>query len=217
MPRRGQGWQQRERIAQTAARIMFDQGVRDFQLAKQKAALQLGIARNSSNMPRNREIEEALREYQRLFHAPRQREALVAQRQAALAAMELLADFQPRLTGPVLRGSATPHSPVTLLLSADAPEQVAMRLMDTRVNYQESERQLRLEGRAQGFACYRFDLGEITVEAIVLGPESYRQSPPASPVDGRPAERAGPTQLARLLAAEAPAEPLPALGSGPRR
>ncbi len=216
MSRRGQGWQQRARIAQIAARIMFDQGVRDFQLAKQKAALQLGIARNSSNMPRNSEIEQALREYQRLFHAPAQRASLLAQRQAALVAMELLAAFHPRLTGPVLRGSATPHSPVTLLLSADAPEQVAMRLMDARVSYQESERQLRLDGRAQGFACYRFDLKEAAVEAIVLGPEAYRQSPPASPVDGRPAERASPIQLAQLLASEAPAEPLPALGSASR-
>jgi hypothetical protein len=36
-------WQQRERIVQTAARIMAEEGVKDYFSAKQKAADRLGV------------------------------------------------------------------------------------------------------------------------------------------------------------------------------
>ena len=62
--------QDRHRIllAQEAARIMADEGVRDFRLAKRKAAERLGLPVNGTLMPRNTEIEQALIDHQRLFN-----------------------------------------------------------------------------------------------------------------------------------------------------
>ena len=58
----------RLRIAQEAARLMSEHGIRDFHHAKRKAAERLGIA-DTQSLPRNAEIEQALREHQRLFLA----------------------------------------------------------------------------------------------------------------------------------------------------
>ena len=91
----------RRALAQEAARIMAQHGIHDFLTAKRKAAERLGVT-DSSALPRNTEIEEALAEYQRLFDAGRPRADPQAQRRAALQAMHWLSQFEPRLVGPVL-------------------------------------------------------------------------------------------------------------------
>ena len=58
--------QQRVRIAQEAARIIREQGVRDYLVAKKKAAQRLAIF-DRNVLPSNTEIAEALAEQQRLF------------------------------------------------------------------------------------------------------------------------------------------------------
>ena len=58
--------ERRTRLAHEAARLMAEGGIRDFHQAKLKAATRLGI-HDDASLPRNREIEDALREYQRLF------------------------------------------------------------------------------------------------------------------------------------------------------
>src|SRR5690606_6689468 len=58
--------ERRHRLAHEAARLMAEGGMRDYHQAKLKAAQRLGILDDAS-LPRNREIEAALREYQRLF------------------------------------------------------------------------------------------------------------------------------------------------------
>ena len=95
----------RQAVAEEAARIMREQGVDDFLLAKRKAAERLGVT-DASILPRNTEIEAALVAHQRLFAADRHEADLVAMRRSALEAMRLMADFQPRLVGPVLTGMA---------------------------------------------------------------------------------------------------------------
>ena len=53
-------------LAQEAARVMAEHGIRDFLAAKRKAAERLGVVDNSV-LPKNTEIEAALAQYQRLF------------------------------------------------------------------------------------------------------------------------------------------------------
>ncbi|MEO6690295.1 MAG: hypothetical protein ABIS07_11805, partial [Dokdonella sp.] len=56
----------RRRIAVEAARLISEGGLRDYGRAKTKAAAQLGIF-DEAGLPKNSEIEDALREHQRLF------------------------------------------------------------------------------------------------------------------------------------------------------
>ncbi len=60
-PARG-GEQLRYHLSQEAARIMAEEGVRDYHAAKCKAAVRLNQA-EARNLPSNREVEDALRYY----------------------------------------------------------------------------------------------------------------------------------------------------------
>src|SRR6266498_1831102 len=93
--------QMRARIAATAARLMAEDGIEDFALAKRKAARQLG-AEDTQSLPKNEEIEIELRAYQSLYQGEEQRERIQYLREHALGAMQLLAQFRPYLAGPVL-------------------------------------------------------------------------------------------------------------------
>jgi hypothetical protein len=132
----------RRAVAQEAARVMSEHGVRDFLFAKRKAAERFGIV-DGSLLPRNIEIEEALQEYQRLFGGESHVESLFAQRQVALDVMQRLREFQPRLVGPVLAGTATQHDDVLLHAFAERVETLSLRLMDERIPFEVGERRLR--------------------------------------------------------------------------
>jgi len=188
-----------EEIARTAARLMAEEGVRDFATAKRKAADRLNVAPNR-NLPSNVEIEQALVEYQRLFRADIQPRELDHLRHAALQAMRLLERFEPRLVGPVLAGTADVHYPVTLHLFTDTPEEVDWFLLERRIPFELDERQLKPRvGQTAQYPLYRFVAGDTTIELTVFPTDGLRQAP-LSPVDGRPMERATLRSVEALLA-----------------
>jgi hypothetical protein len=188
----------RAAVAEEAARIMREQGVDDFLLAKRKASERLGVT-DSAVLPRNREIEAAMVAHQRLFAADRHLEDLAALRRAALQAMRLLAEFQPRLVGPVLTGTASAHSEITLHLFAETAESVTLRLTERGIPHEVLERRVRFErDRVVGYPCVRFVAGSQTLDAVIFPLDGIRQSP-TSPVDGRPMRRANAVEVEALL------------------
>jgi hypothetical protein len=185
-------------VAEEAARIMREQGVDDFLQAKRKAADRLGVT-DASILPRNTEIEAALVAHQRLFAADRHEADLAAMRRSALEAMRLMADFQPRLVGPVLTGTASAHSEINLHLFSDSPEAVSIRLEERGVPHEVLERRLRYErDRAVSYPALRFVAGRQTVDAVVFPLDGIRQAP-CSPVDGKPMRRASAAEVEALL------------------
>ena len=185
-------------VAEEAARIMREQGVDDFLQAKRKAADRLGVT-DASILPRNTEIEAALVAHQRLFAADRHEADLASMRRSALEAMRLMADFQPRLVGPVLTGTASAHSEINLHLFSDSPEAVSIRLEERGVPHEVLERRLRYErDRAVSYPALRFVAGRQTVDAVVFPLDGIRQAP-CSPVDGKPMRRASVAEVEALL------------------
>lgn len=185
-------------VAEEAARIMAEQGIDDFLFAKRKAAERLGVI-DASILPRNTEIEAALFARRRLFADGRHEQALADLRRSALEAMRLMADFEPRLVGPVLTGTASPHSDINLHLFSESAEAVSIRLEDLGVPHETLERRLRFErDRSVSFPALRFVAGKQTVDAVVFPLDGIRQSP-SSPVDGKPMRRATATEVAALL------------------
>lgn len=179
----------RLRVAQEAAKLLHDGGFRDYQAAKRKAAIQLG-AEDSRNLPSNQEVEAALMELQRIFHADTQADRLQLLRETAVEAMRFFSAFKPRLVGDVLNGTAGKHSVVELHLFADFPEQVVMFLMDQQIPYEEHQKRYRYgPERIEYYPVYRFLADEIAVELVVFPLEGMREAP-ASKVDGRPMKRA---------------------------
>ena len=190
--------QMRMRLAQEAARIMDEEGIRDFHSAKRKAAAHLN-ATDTRNMPSNTEIEQALIEYQRLFKGATQPDRLRHLRKTALEALRFFTRFHPRLVGSVLSGTATANSDVNLHLFADVPEDVALFLMQEGIPYDTGERRLRLGGGASAnFPVYRFLAGDTRLDLTVFPVDGERQAP-LSPVDGKPMWRAGVAMVEELL------------------
>lgn len=188
----------RQAVAEEAARIMREQGVDDYLQAKRKAAERLGVT-DASILPRNVEIEAALRAHQRLFGADRHEADLAALRRSALEAMRLMADFDPRLVGPVLTGTASAHSEINLHLFTESPESVSIRLEERGVPHEVLERRLRFErDRTVTYPAMRFVAGRQTVDAVVFPLDGIRQSP-SSPVDGKPMRRASAAEVEALL------------------
>ena len=188
----------RRALAQEAARIMAEHGIHDFLTAKRKAAQKLGVM-DAAALPRNTEIEEALAEYQRLFEGDGHEQTLQQQRRAALHAMHWLSQFEPRLVGPVLSGTATAHADIQLHLFADRSESVMLQLMDHGIAHEITERRVRLDAeRIKAYPGLRFAVDNRRVEATVFPVDGIRQAP-VSPVDGKPMRRANADELASLI------------------
>jgi len=189
----------RRALAQEAARIMAEHGIRDFLIAKRKAAERMGVSANAAVLPRNVEIEDALAEYQRLFGGESHVETLRDQRRAALNAMLYLHEFEPRLVGSVLSGTATEYSDVQLHLFADRAEEVTIKLMDDEIPHEITEKKVRMNAeRVLAYPGVRFELDDQSIEAVVFPHDGIRQAP-VSPVDGKPMKRANKLEVEALL------------------
>ncbi len=189
--------ERRHRLAHEAARLMAEGGIRDYHQAKLKAAHRLGI-HDDASLPRNREIESALREYQRLFQ-PDNRQALRERREAAVHALEFFAPFSPRLVGPVLEGTADGHSPVALHLHDDDPDAVARFLQQHRIPAESRSRHLRLDRERDGdFPVWVFAADTISFDLTVL-PRAVLRQAPLSGIDERPMARASASHVQQML------------------
>jgi hypothetical protein len=189
----------RRALAQEAARIMAEHGVRDFLIAKRKAAERFGVTDGTALLPKNSEIEHALTEYQRLFGGPSHLLSLHAQRRAALSAMRYLSEFEPRLVGAVLAGTATQHTEVQLHLFAERAETVTLKLLDQGIPHEVTERRVKLTPeRVRAYPGVRFQMQDQPIEATVFPTDGIRQAP-VSPVDGRPMRRANAFEVEALL------------------
>lgn len=110
-------------------------------------------------------------------------------RTAALSAMELLAEFSPRLVGPVLAGTADENSAVNLHLFTDSPEMVAMEIGDMGIAFRPYERRLKSRrGQVEMYPGFEFSHRNETIQATVFPVDGIRQAP-ISPIDGKPMRR----------------------------
>jgi len=188
----------RLRVAQEAARLMSEHGIRDFHHAKLKAAERLGIL-DTQALPRNLEIEQALREHQRLFLADSQPQLLRQRREAAVEAMRFLAAFEPRLVGAVLEGTADAHSAVCLHVYSDDPEAVVLYLREHGVPIETQVRRLRYSRDDQPeYPVLLFAADELPFDLTVLPRDALRQAP-LDRADDRPMRRAALAQVEMLL------------------
>ncbi len=201
MPRKSNNGIERARqvIAQEAARIIVNHGVRDYRVAKQKAADRLGVNSRGA-LPGNAEIEAAVAEHLQLFGGEAHEDRLRLMRVAALSAMELLATFTPRLVGPVLAGTADENSVVNLHLFADSPESVALELEQIGISYRTYERRLKSRrNQVDSYSGFEFNHGSNAIQATVFPVDGIRQAP-MSPIDGKPMRRADVGAVQAMLA-----------------
>jgi hypothetical protein len=189
--------QMRIRIAAAAARIMAEDGLEDFALAKRKAARQLG-AEDTRSLPGNEEIEAELRAYQALYQGEEQRERIRFLRERALEAMRLLEPFRPYLAGPVLKGTAGRYSDIDLQLFTDDGKAVELFLLNRNIPYDISDERHYAGDQARAVTVLKLDWRGVAVNLAVYTLKEERGTLRTTLL-GRPIERAGLQAVSQLV------------------
>jgi hypothetical protein len=187
-----------DQVADEAARVMAEHGVRDFALAKRKAAERLGLSARGV-LPSNAQIQERLVARQRLFEPEAHDARIVKMRRVAADVMGRLEQFRPKLVGAVLDGTATINSAIELHVFSDSPELVAATLEAGGGRVHDSQRRYRFgpddNPQIPGFELV---LDDEELQVMVF-PERGAHHAPQSPVDGRPMRRASRAAVIGLL------------------
>ncbi len=188
----------RERLAQEAARLMIEHGIADFAVAKRKAAERFGVSTRGV-LPSNQQIEQSVSERQRIFESERHADHVRALRRTALEVMDALTEFETRLVGPVLAGTATSNATVEVHAFCDSPETVAASLQSQYQQLRTIERRLRVKRNEHALVPgFRLQVNGVDVLIQVFPVDGLRQAP-LSPVDKRPMRRAKRAEVAALL------------------
>lgn len=199
-------------IAQEAARLMYEEGVREYRDAKRKAGRRFGAEKAlslGSHLPTNAEIHSELQRLLGLYEEKVLPERLLHLRLIALRLMELLADFRPHLVGSVLSGTVTERSDIDLHLFADSSEEVEDYLEARDVGFEQEVVTIRHGGEFIDYSHLYLEEEGVVVECTVY-PLADLHRIPKSSITGKAMERATTKQLRRLLATmtEPPAGPL---------
>jgi hypothetical protein len=187
----------RARIAAAAARLMAEDGIDDFALAKRKAARQLG-ATDAQALPANDEIEAELNAYRALYEPQEHAERIAELRGIALDAMRALECFSPYLTGPVLKGTAGPYAGVELQLFPESPKDVEIYLLDRNIPYATQEGRRFSGDRAHAVSVLTLEWQGAPLKLSVFDPRDERIALKTSQA-GKVMDRAGIAEVGALL------------------
>lgn len=170
-------------LAQEAARVICEEQVTDYRLAKQKAAERLGLGSRAA-MPDNATVQQAVLEYQRLFGGPEYIEHLARLRRTAVQAMKWLAEFEPRLVGGTVSGAINATHHVQLHAFHEKAETLDVFLQDRGIRYELGDRRYRYpNGQEHEIPLASFDADGIGVDVAIF-PLDEQRRPPLNPADG---------------------------------
>ncbi len=197
MPKNSGRNDRRSRIAYLAARLMAEDGIEDYALAKRKAARQAGML-ETRELPTNEEVEEAFKTYQQIYHHEEHRNRLRVLRETAVRAMRELARFNPHLTGSVLNGNAGKYADVNLQLFTDNEKAVELYLIDRRIPYKSAQSRLYSGEEVRTVPVYTLSDHGTDIELTVLSTLDLRSPLRTSP-EGKNIERAKLQAVEQLL------------------
>ena len=192
----------RDLIACEAARLMYEDGVREYRDAKRKAAKRFGPEKAlslGSHLPTNAEIHE---EFARLLSEKEEGlvpERLLRLRLAALSYLELFAGFSPYLVGSVLSGAVTSQSDIDIHLFADSIEEVE-NLLDRRgIDFETETVPIRKGGKITDYTHIYLEDDGVVIECSVY-PVEEKNNRTVSSITGKPMQRASLKQLKTIIA-----------------
>ncbi len=193
--------QARARIAALAARMMAEDGIDDFGLAKRKAARQLGVE-ESSGLPANDEVEAELDAYRALYQAEEHPERTAELRRIALDAMLALERFGPYLTGPVLKGIAGPYAEIELLVFPESAKEIEVFLLENALPFKTREVTRYSGERSLPVSVLLLMWEGVPLRLSVFDPRDERVAVKTSQA-GRPLEKAGLEEVRKLVSSSA--------------
>jgi hypothetical protein len=194
----------RQQIAWEAARLMYERQESEYYRAKMKAAHRLchGWAK-PADLPSNAEIRDQIQLFARVHEGESRRDNLLAMRLAALAMMERLERFRPRLIGSVLTGHIRAGSDVDIHVFSDSVEAVGHALEQHGLPFTVERKLVRKHGESRTYTHIHVE-SEFTFELTVYSSKEAHYVFKSS-ITGKPIERTTIAELRQFLAAEYPA------------
>lgn len=181
-------------VCAEAARVMYEEGVKQYFTAKRIAAKRVLGRRGArearyrpSDLPSNGEIRDALLALAELAEGPSRTKVLFAMRVCALEAMEAMGAFEPRLIGSVSTGHIRRGSDIDVQLFTDEPDAPELRLRELGWPF-ECERVCIRKGGAFREYTHLHVARTFAVEFTVY-PRMDLRDRPRSSTDGKPIER----------------------------
>ncbi|MBI79126.1 MAG: hypothetical protein CMQ51_01720 [Gammaproteobacteria bacterium] len=188
----------RKILAKEAARIILENGIQDYGLAKRKAAQRHGVD-SMSILPRNIEIENSILEWHNNVDKNNTIGHLVEMRCLALKIMGIVKDFSPRLVGSVYSGSASFNSPVEIHVFTDVIEDLIIILEKENLQFKNFQKRYQFHGKSRfNIPGFSFAIEDIVIHLMVFGKKS-EHNPPLSPIDRRPMKGIGRIKLLSLM------------------
>jgi len=192
----------RELIAKEAARLMYEDGIKEYRDAKRKAARRFGSEKAlclGSHLPSNAEIHEELFRLLDLHEERVLPERVLRLRLMALNYLEILVPFTPYLIGSVLSGVVTDRSDIDLHLFADSTEEVEDFLGQRSLPYELEVVTIRKGGEFVDYPHLYLEEEGVVIECTVY-PTEERYRIPKSSITGRRIERADAKKLRKIIA-----------------
>ncbi len=199
----------RASVAAEAARLMYEEGVKQYFSAKRMAAKRLfgrtggqRMRYRPADLPSNGEIRDALLALAELAEGSRRTRRLFAMRIVALEAMRATAAFEPRLIGSVSTGHIRKGSDVDLQVFTDDDGALETRLRALGWGYEREPVSIQKFGEIREYLHYHVaDVFPIELTVYAVRELRFR---PRSSTDGKPIVRVRAAALEAMLARDHP-------------
>jgi len=131
---RGQTKHARIIIANRAAEIIMEEGITDYRFAKKKASKYLGY-QSLDFLPSNDEIDNALKEYQKIYQVDIDVSLVIKIKNEALLIMELFKKFNPHLLGQLIDGLVPKYPILQINLYTDNMKEIEYLLLNNNIEF----------------------------------------------------------------------------------
>lgn len=194
-------------IAAEAARLMYEEGVKQYFTAKRLASKRIfgrtggrRLRFRPADLPSNGEIRDALLQIAALAEGDGRTRRLFAMRVVALEAMRALEAYEPRLIGSVSTGHIRKGSDVDLHVFTDDPDALVAQVKSLGWAHETERVSILKFGEIRDYLHVHVK-DRYEVELTVYERRELRFRPRSS-TDGKPIVRVKPAALERLLAEE---------------
>jgi hypothetical protein len=121
-------------VANLAAQLIMEEGIKDYLFAKKKAAKSLGLNENVS-LPTNSQIDKAIDDFNKIFNPNIDIEFLQQFKTQALEVMNIFKNFKPHLMNQLSQGIIPKFPEIKINLFADNLKDVEYVLLNSELSY----------------------------------------------------------------------------------
>ena len=121
-------------VANLAAQLIMEEGIKDYLFAKKKAAKSLGLNENA-NLPTNSQIDKAIDDFNKIFNPNIDIEFLQQFKNQALEIMNIFKNFKPHLMNQLSQGIIPKFPEIKINLFADNLKDVEYILLNSELSY----------------------------------------------------------------------------------